>query len=72
MRDKKRLIPCAAYCDTEYGVGGYYVGVPVVLGAAGVERIVKIDLTDVEKAGFQNSIEAVKGLVKTMGELLAS
>jgi malate dehydrogenase len=72
VRDKKRLIPCAAYCDTEYGVGGYYVGVPVVLGAAGVERIVKIDLTDVEKAGFQNSIEAVKGLVKTMGELLAS
>ncbi|MDP6466200.1 MAG: malate dehydrogenase [Pirellulaceae bacterium] len=72
VRDKKRLIPCAAYCDTEYGVGGYYVGVPVVLGAAGVERIVEIDLTDVEKAGFQNSIEAVKGLVKTMGELLAS
>ena len=46
VRDKKRLIPCAAYCDSEYGVGGYYVGVPVVLGAAGVERIVEIDLTD--------------------------
>jgi len=72
VRDKKRLIPCAAYCDKEYGVGGYYVGVPVVLGAAGVERIVEIELTDSEKAGFQNSIDAVKGLVKTMGELLAS
>ena len=72
VRDKKRLIPCAAYCDAEYGVGGYYVGVPVVLGAAGVERIIEIDLTDAEKAGFQNSIEAVKELVKTMGELLAS
>ncbi len=72
VRDKKRLIPCAAYCDAEYGVGGYYVGVPVVLGAAGVERIVEIDLTDAEKAGFQNSIEAVKELVKTMGELLSS
>lgn len=71
VRDKKRLIPCAAYCDKEYGVGGYYVGVPVVLGAAGVERIVEIDLTDAEKAGFQNSIDAVKGLVKTMDELLA-
>ncbi len=72
VRDKKRLIPCAAYCDQEYGVGGYYVGVPVVLGAAGVERIVEIELTDTEKAGFQNSIDAVKGLVKTMDELLAS
>ncbi len=72
VRDKKRLIPCAAYCDKEYGVGGYYVGVPVVLGAAGVERIVEIELTEEEKAGFQNSIDAVKGLVKTMGELLAS
>lgn len=72
VRDKKRLIPCAAYCDKEYGVGGYYVGVPVVLGAAGVERIVEIELTDVEKAGFQNSIDAVKGLVKVMDELLAS
>lgn len=72
VRDKKRLIPCAAYCDKEYGVGGYYVGVPVVLGAAGVERIVEIDLTDAEKAGFQKSVDAVKGLVKTMGELLAS
>ncbi|HAN96578.1 MAG TPA: malate dehydrogenase, partial [Planctomycetaceae bacterium] len=44
VRDKKRLIPCAAYCDKEYGVGGYYVGVPVVLGTAGVERIVELDL----------------------------
>jgi malate dehydrogenase len=72
VRDKKRLIPCAAYCDAEYGVGGYYVGVPVVLGAAGVERIIEIELTDVEKAGFENSVNAVKELVKTMGELLAS
>ena len=41
VRDKKRLIPCAAYCDKEYGVGGYYVGVPVILGSAGVEKIVE-------------------------------
>ena len=42
VRDKKRLIPCAAYCDKEYGVGGYYVGVPIVLGASGVERIIEL------------------------------
>lgn len=71
VKDKKRLIPVAAYCDKEYGVGGYYVGVPVVLGAGGVERIIELQLTDEEKASFQKSVDAVKGLVKTMGELLA-
>ena len=50
VRDKKRLIPCAAYCDKEYGVGGYYVGVPVVLGTGGVERIIELELAD-ERAG---------------------
>ena len=43
VRDKKRLIPCAAYCDKEYGVGGYYVGVPVILGAKGVEKIIELE-----------------------------
>src|SRR5690606_16235407 len=42
VRDKKRLIPVAAYCDKEYGVGGYYVGVPVILGAGGVEKIIEL------------------------------
>ena len=42
VRDKKRLIPCAAYCDKEYGVGGYYVGVPVILGADGVEKVIEL------------------------------
>ena len=69
VRDKKRLIPCAAYCETEYGVGGYYVGVPVVLGAGGVERIVELKLTDTEQAAFQKSVDAVKGLVAKMAEL---
>ena len=45
VHDKKRVIPCAAYCDKEYGVGGYYVGVPVILGASGVERIIELELT---------------------------
>src|SRR6187402_2644640 len=71
IKDKKRLIPCAAYCDKEYGVGGYYVGVPVILGAGGVEKVVQIDLSEQEKADFQKSVDAVKSLVKTMGELMA-
>ncbi|MCU0958818.1 MAG: malate dehydrogenase [Pirellulaceae bacterium] len=70
VHDKKRLVPCAAYCDKEYGVGGYYVGVPVILGASGVERIIELDLTAEERADFQKSVEAVKSLVKVMGELL--
>jgi len=70
VRDKKRLIPCAAYCDKEYGVGGYYVGVPVILGSAGVEKIVELKLTKEETAAFQKSIDAVKELVETMGTLV--
>ena len=69
IRDKKRLIPCAAYCDKEYGVGGYYVGVPVILGAGGVERIIELELTASERADFQKSIAAVKELVSAMNAL---
>ncbi|MCA9156065.1 MAG: malate dehydrogenase [Planctomycetales bacterium] len=72
VRDKKRLIPCAAYCDKEYGVGGFYVGVPVVLGSGGVEKIVELELTEQEQADFQKSVDAVKELVETMGKLMAS
>jgi malate dehydrogenase len=71
IRDKKRLIPCAAYCDKEYGVGGYYVGVPVILGARGVEKIVELELTSEERADFQKSVDAVKSLVQTMTKLIA-
>ena len=70
VRDKKRLIPCAAYCDKEYGVGGYYVGVPVILGSGGVEKIVELKLTKDEQVAFQNSIDAVKELVSTMATLV--
>ncbi len=69
VRDKKRLVPCAAYCDREYGVGGYFVGVPVILGAKGVERVVEIALTEQEKADFEKSVAAVKELVGTMNRL---
>jgi malate dehydrogenase len=69
VRDKKRLIPCAAYCDKEYGVGGYYVGVPVVLGSGGVEKIIELELSAQEKADFQKSVDAVKELVGAMAKL---
>jgi malate dehydrogenase len=71
VRDKKRLIPCAAYCDEEYGVGGYFVGVPVVLGAGGVERVIELKLNEQERTEFQKSVDAVKELVKTMASLAA-
>jgi malate dehydrogenase len=70
VRDQKRLVPCAAYCDKEYGVGGFYVGVPVILGASGVERVIELDLTADEKAAFQKSVNAVKELVAAMAKLL--
>jgi malate dehydrogenase len=72
VRDKKRLIPCAAYCDSEYGVGGYYVGVPVILGSGGVEKIVQLKLTDKEQAAFDHSVSAVKELVAAMDKLVAA
>lgn len=49
IKDKKRIIPVAAYCDKEYGVGGYYVGVPAILGSKGVEKIIELDLDPEEK-----------------------
>ncbi|MEC7429883.1 MAG: malate dehydrogenase [Planctomycetota bacterium] len=72
VKDKRRMIPCAAYCDSEYGVGGYYVGVPVVLGGNGVEKVVELELEPQEKADFKNSVDAVQELVATMDQLMAS
>jgi malate dehydrogenase len=69
VRDKKRLIPCAAYCQKEYGVGGYYVGVPVILGSKGVEKIIELKLEPEESANLQKSIDAVKELVAAMKKL---
>jgi malate dehydrogenase len=69
VRDKKRLVPCAAYCDREYGVGGYYVGVPVILGAGGVERVIELPLSESERAAFQESVDSVKSLIEAMSQL---
>jgi malate dehydrogenase len=64
IRDKRRVLPCAAFLNGEYGVKGMYVGVPVVIGANGVEKIVEIDLDGPERAMFLKSVESVKGLVE--------
>ena len=63
LKDQKRLLPCAAHLTGQYGVDGYYVGVPVIIGAGGVERVAEIALNAEAKAGFQKSVDAVKGLV---------
>lgn len=69
VRDKKRLVPCAAYCESEYGVGGYFVGVPVVLGKNGVEKIIELSLLPDEMAALDKSIAAVRDLVAAMKRL---
>ncbi|HEY7083794.1 MAG TPA: malate dehydrogenase [Hyphomicrobiaceae bacterium] len=63
LKDKRRVLPCAACLNGEYGVKGLYVGVPVVIGGNGIERIVEIDLNAAERAMFQKSVESVKGLI---------
>jgi malate dehydrogenase len=62
LKDKKRLLPCAAYVENAYGLDGMYVGVPVILGAEGVERVVEIALNEEEQAMFAHSVDAVKAL----------
>jgi malate dehydrogenase len=66
IRDQKRILPCAAYCDKEFGIGGYFVGVPCVLGSDGVEKIIEIELDEAERKMFQTSVDHVKELVKTV------
>src|SRR5882724_1532810 len=69
LLDKKRVLPCAAHLDGQYGVKGLYVGVPVVLGAGGVERVVEIELGKAEKALFDKSVAAVQGLIEEVRKL---
>ena len=63
LKDKRRVLPCAAYLQGEYGVKDLYVGVPVVIGKGGVERVVEISMTADEQEMFDNSVNAVRGLV---------
>jgi malate dehydrogenase len=64
LKDKKRVLPCASYINGEYGVKDLYVGVPVVIGAKGVERVVEIELAAAEREMFNKSAEAVQTLVE--------
>jgi len=67
IRDKKRVIPCASLCEGEFGVDGYFIGVPTVIGAGGVEKVLEFSLTDEEKAGLNKTLDAVKKTVDETG-----
>ncbi len=66
IKDEKRVIPCAAYCDGEYGVKGMFIGVPVVLGSNGAEKIIEVELDPEEKKAFMNSVNAVRALINEL------
>jgi malate dehydrogenase len=70
LKDKKRVLPCAAYLNGEYGVKGLYVGVPVVIGKKGVEKIVELKLNLTEKKQFNNSVKAVRNLTNLAAKLI--
>jgi malate dehydrogenase len=65
LHDKKRVIPCASLCEGEFGIDGYFIGVPTVIGSGGVEKVLEFDLLDSEKAELAQTMEAVK---KTVAE----
>ncbi|HUA78643.1 MAG TPA: malate dehydrogenase, partial [Acetobacteraceae bacterium] len=70
LRDKKRVLPCAAWLTGQYGVKDLYVGVPVVIGAKGVERIIEIELSPEEKKAFEASCASVRGLIDASRKLI--
>ncbi len=72
LKDQKRVLPCAAFVENAYGLKGMYVGVPTVIGAGGIERVVEIALNRAEKAMFDKSVDAVKGLVEACKGIDAS
>jgi malate dehydrogenase len=72
LMDKKEILPCAAYLEGEYGVNGYYFGVPVMIGAGGVEKIIEMDLSPADKKAFDVSLSHVKELVSAMDRVLSS
>jgi len=69
LKDKKKILPCAAYLEGEYGIDGLFIGVPVKLGTKGVEEVIQIELTDEENTALQKSADAVKGLVEDLKKL---
>jgi len=71
LKDKRRVLPCAAYLKGQYGVKGMYVGVPCIIGARGVERVIEIKLNPDEKKMFNSSVRAVKGLIRAIEKIIA-
>ena len=69
IKDQQRILPCAAFLEGEYGVKGMFLGVPCQLGGNGLEKVIEVDLNDTEKAGLQNSINAVTNLVESLSKL---
>ncbi len=67
LKDKKKIVPCAAYLEGEYGIHGLFVGVPCKLGAHGIEQIIEIKLTPEEQAALKKSADSVKELVGVIG-----
>jgi malate dehydrogenase len=67
IRDKKRVIPCASLCEGEFGIDGYFIGVPTVIGAGGVEKVLEFSLTEDEKSELNNTLDAVKKTVTDTG-----
>ena len=67
LKDKKRILPCAALCEGEFGVDGCFIGVPTVIGSNGIENILEFNLLDSEKDDLKHTIEAVKKTVKETG-----
>jgi len=72
LKNKKRVLPCAAYLNGEYGVKGLYAGVPIVISAKGVERVIELELTSSERDAFMNSVESVKSLVELCQKIAPS
>jgi malate dehydrogenase len=69
LKDQKRVLPCAVHVNGAYGIQDLYVGLPVVIGEKGVERVVELELTEDEKAGLSKSADAVKGLIEACKKL---
>ena len=72
IRDKRRVLPCAAHCDKEYGIGGYFVGVPCILGTGGVERVIEVELDKAEREMLNASVDHVKELCKAADKIMSS
>ena len=69
LKDLKKELPCAVYLNGEYGVKNIYAGVPVIIGAKGVEKVIELKLSEEEKKNFNNSIKAVKELFTAAGKI---